>query len=265
MNWTLISATNNRQILNTCLLGSPEATKANECLLQEGYSSAACAYNAAIDKARNDVLVFAHQDVYLPPGWAARLQETLEWFDQNDPQWAVAGVWGVTRTGARHGFVYCTGLGRHLGGDFAPPVEVRTVDELLLVVRKSSGIRFDEQIPSYHMYGTDICLEAQHRGLKCYAISTFCIHNTNGYGMLPLEFWKCYLLMRRKWKKVLPIITPCAEITASCWSEFRSNLAQVKNILLGKHHPGKRVADPAQLYKQLNRDSASLPAKGSSR
>jgi len=251
LKWSVIAAVNNQEVLDSCLLRSPEVTKATDLIWQRGYASAAQAYNEAIDKATTDILVFAHQDVFLPAGWLSQLQKSLEWFAQNDPQWAVAGIWGVQRSGARCGNVYCTGLGKRLGTDFAPPVEVRTVDELLFVVRKSSGVRFDKNIPGYHMYGTDICLEAQRRGLKTYAISAFCIHNTNGYGMLPWQFWKAYLLMRRKWKQALPIITPCAEITAWCGPMIRGNAVQAANLMLKRHQIGKRTTDPAQLYREL--------------
>lgn len=250
-NWSLIAAVNDQQLLEKCLLGSPVTTPPAERIWQRGYSSAAKAYNAAIDQATTDVLVFAHQDVFLPPDWTERVQAALTWFAANDPDWAVAGIWGVGNSGARHGHVYCTGLKQTLGRKFEEPKEVRTVDELLFIVRKSSGIRFDESLPGYHMYGTDICLEAQRRGLKCYAISAFCIHNTNGYNMLPLAFWRSYLFMRRKWRNQLPIISPCADITANCWPMIRWNIVQSINILLRRHHPGRRVSDPAIIYRDL--------------
>jgi hypothetical protein len=251
MNWTLIAATNNEQILKSCLLGSGEASKAKEVLLQNGFSSAASAYNAALDQAQTDILVFAHQDVFLPPGWADQLQQAVEWFARNDPHWAVAGVWGVTESGARHGCVYCTGLQKKLGSEFTRPIQIRTLDELLLIVRKSSGLRFDEGLSGFHMYGTDICLAAQRQGMKCYAISAFCIHNTNGYGMLPWDFWKAFLVMRRKWNAVLPIITPCAEITRFGWPALSGNVRQAASLILKRYEVGKRLPDPARLYREL--------------
>jgi hypothetical protein len=251
LQWSVIAAVNNQEILESCLLASPEIGLAADQIWQRGFSSAAKAYNAAIDKATTDILVFAHQDVFLPAGWTAQVQRSLAWLKKNEPQWAIAGICGVQSSGGRHGNVYCTGLGAKLGADFLPPVEVQTVDELLFIVRKSSGVRFDEALPGYHMYGTDICLEARARGLKCYAISAFCIHNTNGYAMLPWHFWKAYLYMRRKWKDVLPVTTPCIEITRFCKPAIRWNIVQAANLILKRHHVGKRVAEPAQLYREL--------------
>ena len=99
-----------------------------------------------------------------------------------------------------------------------------SLDEVVLIFRKSSGLMFDEYLPGYHLYGADICAEARRQGRKSYAISAFCIHNTNIGGILPLEFWKCYLFMRRKWMNSLPIHTPCTRISLSCGRSFAGTL-----------------------------------------
>ncbi len=252
MKWSLISAVNNDQVLQSCLLKSEDAKSATEVILQRGYPSAALAYNNAIEQAQSDILVFAHQDVYLPKDWIAALGRAIERLNSTDPAWAVLGVYGVRKSGDHVGHVYCAGVQRILGQEFADPQLVSSLDELLLIVRKSSGVRFDERIGGYHFYGTDICLEAQRRGFQAYAISALCIHNTNGYKMLPAQFWRNFFLVRRKWWDVLPVTTSCMQITRSYWPMIRWNIGQAKSILLKQHHPGKRVADPAELYRQLN-------------
>jgi len=240
-------------------MGSPGARSASEVILQRGFSSAASAYNAGIEKAATDVLVFPHQDVYLPGNWPSALAQALESLSKMDPNWGVLGVWGVRSSGKEVGDLYCTGLGRRLGESFEAPLEVRSLDESLLVVRKSSGLKFDESMTGYHLYGTDICLEAVRQGMKAYAISALCIHNTNGYNLLPWEFWKCYLQMRKKWKSQLPIITPCAKITLGCWPMIHWNARRWINILLKRHQPGKRVEDPGRLYQD---NFAALATRG---
>src|SRR4051794_37329697 len=198
MKWTVIAAVNNQEVLRSCLLSSPEISSASEVILQTGFTSAAGAYNAGIEKAKTDLLVFVHQDVYLPEGWVASVEKALEVLSKKDPQWGVLGVWGVKRSGEGVGYLYCAGLMRKLGQAFDDAPEVRSLDEVVLIIRKSSGLRFDESLPGFHMYGTDICLEAKRQGMKCHAISAFCVHNTNGYKMLPVQFWQSYFLMRRK-------------------------------------------------------------------
>lgn len=259
MNFTVVSAVNNEAVLESCLLSSPCLGAADAVLLKRGYSSAARAYNSAIAESKTDILVFVHQDVFLPAGWDTQLEASLAQLSKHDPEWAVAGAWGVHPTGQRFGHLFCVGLGQKLGGDFVAGQQVRTLDEVLLIVRKSSGVHFDEALEGYHFYGTDICLEAEKLGKKCYAISAFCIHNTNGYSLLPWDFWKTYFWLRRKWKRRLPIITPCTEITDFCWPIVHWNLGKWKSILLGRDHPGKRVTDPAKLCQRLS----SNPVRGS--
>ena len=45
-----------------------------------------------------------------------------------------------------------------------------SVDELLIVLRIGSGLRFDERLPGFHLHGTDIVQSALHRGLGAFAI-----------------------------------------------------------------------------------------------
>ena len=129
---------------------------------------------------------------------------------------------------------------------------MESLDEVVLILRKSSGLRFDPHLAGFHMYGADICLEARRQGRKCYAIAAFCVHNTNQYGMLPFQFWRAYLAMRRKWKAELPIRTTCTEITRWCWPMIRWNVVRAINLATGRDKPpAKRVSDPAPLYREL--------------
>lgn len=252
INWSVISAVNNEAVVGRCLLSSPEIGLAREVILQRACASAAAAYNSGIEKATADLLVLVHQDVYLPERWLGAISRAVAALSAHDPEWGVLGAWGVQRSGEGKGFLYCGATRRVLGQSFEGAMEVETLDEVLLVVRKSSGLRFDEQLGGFHMYGADICMEAKRQGRKCYAIAAFCIHNTNQYGMLPLQFWQGYLAMRRKWKARLPIRTPCTEITRWCWPMIRWNVVRAVNLATGREGPpAKRVNDPGQLYREL--------------
>jgi len=250
MNWTLITATNDEKVLKSCLLSSPDIRFATEVMLQRGYRSAAEAYNCASARAKTELLIFVHQDVYLPEGWIDAVQNAVEMISRADPNWGVLGVWGGVRRG-NPGYMYWTGVAGTAGKPFEGFLEVSTLDEVVLIIRRSSRIHFDEQLAGYHFYGTDICLEAKRRGMKCYSISAFCIHNTNCYKLLPLEFWRGYFFIRRKWKSELPITSPCVEVTFWCWPAIRWNICQMANLILGRHKAAKRVKDPSQLYKGM--------------
>jgi hypothetical protein len=251
MDWTIISATNNDAILRSCLLKSPDIKEASEVILRRGYTSAAAAYNDALDQAKTDLVILAHQDVYLPSGWIGSLRDAVNLLAGSDPDWGVLGVWGDGDSGGPPGYMYWTGVDGTAGEPFDGVHEVRSLDEAVLILRKSSGLRFDERLPDFHMYGTDICMEARRRGRKCYVFSGFCVHNTNVYDMLPWQFWRNCLLVRRKWKSELPISTPCIKITWSCWPMLQWNMIRAANIMLRRHKRGKRVDDPEGLYQDL--------------
>ena len=223
-----------------------------EVVIEKGHGKAALAYNAGMERAQADLVIFIHQDVYLPDGWFAHLERALKQLEAHDPNWGVVGIWGPTRSGSRIGHAYWTGIGRPAGAYFEGGLEVETLDEAMLIFRKSSGLRFDPQLPGYHMYGTDICLQARSLGRKSYVISALCIHNTNDYALLPWAFWTSYWFVRGKWRSQLPIHTSCIEITRWCWPAIWWNALRLKNLLLGRHKRFQRVVDPSEVYRRLS-------------
>ncbi|MGA2431222.1 MAG: glycosyltransferase family A protein [Candidatus Acidiferrum sp.] len=193
--------------LSPCLKGLPS----DRLIIQEGFSSASTAYNDAIEKANTDLIVFAHQDVYFPTGWLVDLNRSLEMLENSDPDWGVLGCSGIKYPDIHAGYLYSVGLGI-LGGPFERPTAIDTLDEFILILRKSSGLRFDPTLPLFHFYGTDICMSARKQKRGCYAVSAFTVHNTS-YGPLAPEFYKCYWHVKKRWKEFLPIQTTCIKIT----------------------------------------------------
>lgn len=259
MNWSVITACNNEAVLNNCLRASPGVAAAQEVKVLRGFASSAKAYNAGIESATADVLVLAHQDVYFPVGWDLQLADAVRRLEEVDSQWGVLGVMGITRTGVPKGYLYCTGLQRVIGAPFSAPVECSTLDEVVLVVRRASGLRFDEKLPGFHLYGTDVCYAARANGFRSYVFSAFCVHNTSGLTFLPWTFWQGYFYLRRKWRRELPIRTPCITIRRLPLPllEHPARSAYVRYVKGIK--AGVRVADPAALYSQLRVQQALEP------
>ena len=262
---TFAVAVNNRELFETNFLASPgfQVSHEHQIIAQERFTSASKAYNDAIDRSSNDLIVFCHQDVFLPEGWLLELRRALERMEVLDPSWGVLGCYGETLADNGRGYVYSSGRGI-MGRPFEDPAEVQTLDEIVLILRKSSGLRFDESLPHFHLYGTDICLRAARRQMKNYAISAFCIHNTNQTLVLPSEFYECHGHIRQVWKDRLPIQTTCIRITRSCLSLYRRRLTELYlRHIRRKEYGGTRVSDvrglltkrPASLGPS---DSASL-------
>lgn len=261
--WTLAAAVNDERVLKETLLASPVINHACQWIAKRNFTSAGKAYNAALDESRNDIVVFAHQDVYLPASWLADIDAALQQLAHIDPQWAVLGCFGVTRSSPpqRQGFCYSTGLRRMLGAPLTLPIAARTLDEFVLIVRKSSGLRFDEQMPGFHLYATDLCLEAEARCLGAYIASAFCIHNANGIDRLPFAFWRAYLYLRRKWWQSLPVTTCCTTLTKSCLPIAGRLASEMKNSVRSRN-VGHRTSDVEALYARLVQVDPRILAHG---
>jgi Glycosyltransferase like family len=261
-NLSIVVAVNNRQILHNNLLQSPDLAAEgmpHQVIVKEGFASAGAAYNSGLDQATNDLVAFIHQDVYLPVDWVREVVASIRLLDAQAAPWGVLGCFGVSERDPRGvGQVYSTGWGLQ-GKPPLQPVPVETLDEIVLIIRKSSGLRFDPNLPHFHMYGVDICLEARHRGLLCYALPAFCVHNTNQLLALPVEFETGYRYVKRKWSRYLPIRTSCTVIDRFDRDLNRRKLeALVNRALFRTKTPIPRMDDPrAGLQGQSGTISAS--------
>jgi len=134
------------------------------------------AMNAGLDKAVNELVVVVHEDTYLPDGWQAQLELALEQLEQHDPEWGIIGTAGLTSDGVSVGHYsdpnnYCDTFGK--GRRFT---EVSSVDEHIMLFRRSSGFRADESIPGIHGIGADLVLTATKQGRRCYVVDAPSIH-----------------------------------------------------------------------------------------
>jgi hypothetical protein len=250
---TFVIAVNNRKLFEHNFLASPclRELRDHQILVQENFDSAAKAYNDAIDRAVNDLIVFCHQDILLPEPWLSQLECALRHLEVHDPKWGVLGSCGSTQVGGGWGRVYSSGRGV-IGEPPQQPAEVQTLDEIVLILRRSSGLRFDDSLPHFHFYGTDICLRAAKRGMKSYAISAFCIHNTHQYLVLPKEFYECCRHIKRVWKDSLPIQTTCIRITKLNFPVYSRKLREFYlRHIRRKEIGGRRVEDPLSVVEEF--------------
>lgn len=252
--WSIaVSVYGDEAVMEANFSKSPVLSQAAAVIVQPGFPTVVEAYNDAIERCETDILVFAHPDVYLPESWADQFQAALRWLDRNAPDWAVLGLFGCDAAGKGVGFTYSVGLGKFVGTPFERPVPARTVDEFVFVVRKSSGIRFDTRLPGpqSQLCAPDVCLQALKMSCGVYVIPAFALHNSNGWSVLPFNFWKPYLYMRRKWKDELPVRVPYARITRWATPMLKNTArAWVKHRKSG-HRTNSRVNDVEAHYDKL--------------
>jgi SAM-dependent methyltransferase len=200
-------------ILQANLLSSPclGPGSPHEVILARQCRSAAEGLNQAIARAKNDLVVCVHQDVYLPRGWPDRfLQEYRRAVTAAGPV-GVVGVYGVSLVDTavrRAGHV--VDRDRLLAEPVALPAVVETLDELLLAVPRGTPLSLDGRL-GFHFYGADLCLEARGRGLNAVVLDALCFHHSQGTE-LGQDFWRSAEAFKVKWTHGLPLATSCVYI-----------------------------------------------------
>jgi len=228
------SCVNDKQVLNENLLRSPDVASGTVSIeFLRNCSSAAKAYNSVLEKTDSDIVILLHQDVYLPVNWISGVSLCIKDLEKIDVNWAVLGLAGATADGVV-GHLWSSGINKEIGKRFGGTIEVESLDELLLVVNTKNNIRFDENLPGFHLFGTDIVQIAKSKGLKSYVIDLPVIHNDRHKYVLDSNYIENYKLMQSKWKKKLPIPTCTEKIKRTILGLYLRNL---KFNILGKNRP----------------------------
>lgn len=223
-------------------------------------ASASAAYSEAMSSAAADILIFAHCDIYLPEGWFERLEREIERLNRMDPDWAVAGVIGVTEAGEFVGRAWDNALaplfhqtGGFFGAPLGAPARVESCDEMVLIVRNGLGVRFDSALPGFHLYGTDIALEAERQGRATYALDLPLIHNAKAQLRLGADYVAAYKYMVGKWRARLPVPTTCGLLTANPLVLAHRRLKmRYKALFRRSTYCSERLSDPAAKAQELN-------------
>jgi hypothetical protein len=229
----IVCAVNNEESLERDLLSSP--------LLRDGQvpvvtirdaKSAGEAYNAGLRATDQEYIIFVHQDVYLPRGWDLELSRNIQRLRQERAPWAVLGCIGVTRGGEFAGTCWSSGARReHRHGPERPTV-VTSLDEVVLVVRRSTDVLFDPRLPFFHLYGTDIVLTAARAGFQSFAVYAPVVHNSNALRGLDRTYRSAFDYMCAKWRSELPLRTPICVLSTNKLSLWRTHLRLKKRLLV---------------------------------
>lgn len=219
----LICASNNPMILADNLARSPLLADVPLSVI-ENAPSAGRAYARGMAESAEEVLIFLHHDVYLPPGWDAVLRARIAAVAARDPDWALIGAYGVDDQARGWGPVWSSSLGQIVGHVALSPQPVQSFDELLIILRRGSGIGWDSDLPGWHLYGTDIATQARAKGLGAYVCALPLIHNDGYKDNLDRGFSAAYGYLQKKWSDRLPLRSPILKISRSGHQLWRARL-----------------------------------------
>lgn len=252
----VIAAVNREDVLARDLMASPMmAAPEVERFFCRGAHNIGEAYHEGIQATSAEYMIFAHQDVYFPEGWHLRLQTAIETLAQQGEDWAVLGCFGITAQGVKAGHVWSSGLQKELKPAFRSPLKVDSLDELVLVVRRSSGVRFDRDLPHFHLYGTDIVQTAQKAGFGAFVIEAPVIHNSDQLFRLDKGYRQAYAYMCQKWQADLPIRTLIGPLRGDLKRlrqiDRQTMSRYLRAMVLRNPGPHRGVDDPSALATRL--------------
>ena len=199
---SLVTCVNDFQRYDSCVRSSfqeEQRTDKAELIPVDNTSnslSAPAALNQGRKKAMGKIIVFCHQDVIFPQKWTEKLFEQISIVGKTHKKWGVLGTFGVAKNGMFAGHIIAAGVPFNCG---PLPAEVQSLDEHCLIIRKDSGLEFDENLVGFHLYGADICLEAMTKELTNFAIDA-CVEHLSPGGKLDQSFYDAMNRLYIKWR-----------------------------------------------------------------
>ena len=219
---SVLCATNNPLQYQNNLAVSPDLldpTSDHQILSITRAPNIAMAFEQGVKYAKHKWLVLAHQDVYLPQGWFADVQQA----------WQAAEA----KLGQPIGVAGVAGMVKRNSGDFIPagccmdriytfnhaqaqlPLQAHSLDELVLVYRTDRFIPELNPAYGFHYYATESVFKAEDAGFIGAILPVPCLHNTSRYDstVSDADVRQKSLLFRQEWQQRLPIRTTIAHMT----------------------------------------------------
>ena len=195
--------------------------------------------NLMIAQATTPYIILCHQDLTLIKDGYADLLTRLGELDQLDPHWAVAGNAGGIGKGQYA--MHITSLDSRVTNLGTLPAKVESLDENFIILKRSANIGFSRDLSGFHLYGTDIVIQAMMRGYTSYAID-FHLHH-HGEGKMDKTFYECQAALETKYNRLFQtryLQGTCRRIllTASKFKlavqlfKSRRKLKRIKNLIL---------------------------------
>lgn len=253
---SVVAAVNDQEILEMCLLASPDLKNGIVPFRPYwGYERSGVAFNAALADCATRVLVIVHQDVYLPLGFAERLTGLLDHLELLDPNWAIVGSIGIDNNWQVHGEAWASSVQKVVGRAGELPAIVESLDEMVLILRTDAGIGFDPDIPSFHLYGTDVVQSAKLARRTSYVVHLPVIHHSRPLTSLGGGYREAYKYCRTKWASILPVPTLLRGLELSPLPLLRYDLT-LRVRSRGRRARPLPAGDPRQIAREIGYDAS---------
>lgn len=136
------------------------------------------AINHAMKLCASKYLIFCHQDILFNFDTKEHLLNKIAELEKIDPNWAVIGNAGRTIKGRPIIKITDPHGENQTQGPF--PSQVMSVDENFMIINMKHNLSCTTNLKGFHLYGLDICQNADYLGLKSYVINFHLLHKSKG-------------------------------------------------------------------------------------
>jgi hypothetical protein len=185
--FAVVVPVNDEAALSRNVLASPglEAIGA-EIVLCRGAKSAAAAFQAGLKRTVRPWILFCHQDVFFPEGAGAAIERTLAEIHEADTGHTILGFCGMEldRRGEPVGAGTVVDRGHLL--DWPESNAAISIDEFAVVLHRECKYKIDAEL-GWHLWATDLCLQAMADGRHARIVRVLLHHNST-LAVIPPEF-----------------------------------------------------------------------------
>ena len=152
----------------------------NQCVVVDNvanlhFQSLAAAINYGIELAQHELVIVVHEDIFFPSGWQSIFERALSELERLNPAWCLLGLAGERADGSTAGAIYEPQRSfNHWNGNFFE--EVLNIESQVMIFRKDSGLRADQNIPSIHHIGRDLSMNVESQEGRTFLLNAPCIH-----------------------------------------------------------------------------------------
>lgn len=136
------------------------------------------AINLFLKKAKGRYIIICHQDILINKDGFEDLMKCLVQLDNLDTSWGICGNAGAV--GPNHIVYYIS----YPDGTFMNkgkfPLKVTGLDENFLLVKNSANLKVSNNLNGFHLYATDLVLQAELNGFSSYVIPFNLTHKSRG-------------------------------------------------------------------------------------
>lgn len=205
---SFICAVNNDELAQNMLVNSLSRQTSNEYELilvhaqEHGFTSASQTLNYGASIAKGDIFVFVHQDIEFQSSHC--IEDLLEFCKKYE--FAVAGVAGISLLRRR---VYSSvemDFDHRIAGILNAKVRaIDTLDECLLIIKRSEFKGFENYGNTWHFYGVDYSLRSVLNDESVLLFPIPIYHLSPGWS-LDYSYWRTLKLIKKRYKKTFNVI-----------------------------------------------------------